>query len=161
MASPLQRGMWKDLSWTWSWANCTGRAGVRWSPEVPSPGAGWHLILLIKREAYMCSFSSVGKVFLPSWPLALLSDTGTLCVLCTLYSRYSFGGSPTFPGYHNGVILSFLFKNSPFLIPSGSGDLLSVTLWGKQGLGGLLFTLGEGQFWSNVIWSLSCPIADD
>lgn len=28
-------------------------------------------------------------IFLPSWSLSLLSDKGTLCILCTIYSRYS------------------------------------------------------------------------
>lgn len=70
-------------------------------------------------------------IFLPSWSLSLLLDKGTLCILCTIYSRYSLK-DPLVPGYHNTVFLSFLFKNSPFLIPSGLGDLLSVTLWGKQ-----------------------------
>lgn len=38
------------------------------------------------------------------------------------------------------------FQKFPVSHPFRFGDLLSVTLWGKQGLGGLLFTLGEGQF---------------
>lgn len=71
-----------------------GLGGLQRSPPLEQGGISHFLLkglptcvaFLMLTSFYM---DNLLRFFLPSWSLSLLSDKGTLCILCTICSRYS------------------------------------------------------------------------